>query len=75
MTENKIIPLGGKHKSPQSLLAEVMNDPNLTKVAVFTFHKDGSMGQAYIGLSNAEMAFVGAVATRTSLEDTYGDNG
>jgi hypothetical protein len=40
---NKITPLGGKHKSASSLLAEIMNDPAAKRVVVFTFDGEGTM--------------------------------
>jgi hypothetical protein len=47
MTDSKVVPLGGKHQSASSLLAEIMNDPTAKRVAVFTFDGEGKMSFAH----------------------------
>lgn len=40
----KIVPIGGKHRSARSMLAEVMDDPGLDKCWVISMDKDGNIG-------------------------------
>jgi len=54
---NKIIPLGGEHRSASSMLAEIMNDPNLRSVVVVSFLEDGTTAFSHFNVSRAEMAY------------------
>ncbi len=66
---SKIVPLGGKHRSAKSLLAEVMNDPNMEKVVLVTLSADGGIGWAHFEMSRAEMAWAGLVLQRLAFDD------
>lgn len=48
---NKIIPIGGEHRSAPSLLAEIMNDPNLRSVVVVSFLDDGTTAFSHFNVS------------------------
>ena len=64
MSENKIVPLGGKHRSAKSMLAEIMNDPDMASCVVFTFDGKGNMGFGQFGVSSQEMAFASSGSKR-----------
>lgn len=66
---SKIVPLGGAHRSAKSLLAQVMNDPELDKCVVVTISKNGDIGIAHFEMTRAEMCYAAAVITR----HTFGD--
>jgi hypothetical protein len=66
---NKIVPLGGKHKTVRSLLAEVMNDEEAEKCLVFIITKEGDTRSAHLGMSRAEMAYMGLLANQMALSE------
>lgn len=53
----KIVPLGGKHRSARSLLAEIMNDEDVETVVVYAFSKDGLLKCAQFGMTVRNMAW------------------
>jgi hypothetical protein len=72
MTEEKlakIVPLGGHHRSARSMLAEVMNDPNLDRCVVITFGKDDGVGWGHYEVSRAEMTYAAALLQRLAFDD------
>ena len=69
--DNKITPLGGKHKSASSLLAEAMNDPNAKRAVVFTFDGEGNMGFGQFGVTRSEMAYASVIAARHAAEGDW----
>lgn len=66
----KIIPLGGKHRSAQSLLAELQANPSITGVAVVTFQGDHDVGYAYYDCSPELLTLAGAILTQRGLADS-----
>jgi hypothetical protein len=71
MTESKVVPLGGKHKSASSLLAEIMNDPKAKRVVVFTFDGEGNMGFAHFDCTRSEMAYASVIAAKHAAEGDW----
>jgi hypothetical protein len=71
MTERKVIPLGGKHKSASSLLAEIMNDPKVKRVVVFTFDGEGNMSFAHFDCTRSEMAYASVIAAKHAAEGNW----
>jgi hypothetical protein len=65
---NKIVPLGGAHKSAQSLLAEVMNDQNVQRVVLVTFKEDGATGLAHFQCTRQEMAWASLLISNAAIE-------
>lgn len=65
----KISPIGGKHRSASSLLAEVMNDPKMVKCVVVTLNDAGDFGMAHYEMTRAEMTFAAATLVKWALED------
>lgn len=68
---NKIVPLGGKHKTVSSLLAEIMNDPDAKKCVIFTFDGEGNMGFSHVDVTRMEMAFASTIAAQYSTEGEW----
>jgi hypothetical protein len=68
VTESKVVPLGGKHKSASSLLAEMMNDRRARGVVVFTFDGEGNMGFAHFECTHSEMAYASVIAANHAAE-------
>ena len=66
---SKITPIGGKHRSARSLLAEVMNDANVTRCVVVTFDADGNVGWGHYEVSRGEMTYAAALLTRIAFDD------
>lgn len=66
--ENKITPIGGVHRSARSLLAEIMNDPQLSGVAVFATTTDGCLKTGHFEIKCAEMALISVIAHEISAE-------
>jgi hypothetical protein len=67
----KIVPIGGVHKSSQSLLAEIMNDPAVKGVVVFGFDDVGGMSFAHFDVSRAEMAYASVTAAKHATEGEW----
>lgn len=67
-TTNKIIPLGGEHKSASSMLAEVMNDPELDRVAVFVKTKSGHLKSGHFGMLDYDMAMISIISQQMCLD-------
>jgi hypothetical protein len=68
MKDNVVVPMGGRHKSASSLLAEIMNDPTLAKVVVFTIDHDGDGLVAHYEMTRAELTFAAARIQRFAFE-------
>lgn len=64
----KITPIGGRHRSARSLLAEVMNDPDMVKCVVVTLSEDGDVGVAHFEMTRAEITYAAAVIQRMAFE-------
>ena len=71
MNGNKITPLGGKHKSASSLLAEIMNDPKAKRGVVFTFDGEGNMSFAHFDCTRSEMAYASVIAAKHAAEGDW----
>jgi hypothetical protein len=69
MTNNKITPIGGQHRSASSLLAEVMNDPSVKKVIVFTLDGAGSLSFGHFDCTHEEIAFASVVLARKAYTE------
>ena len=63
----KIVPLGGRHMSPGSMLAEIMNDERVEKCVVVTILKDGDIGTAQYEMTVAEMCYAAALIQRIAF--------
>ena len=66
---NKIVPLGGSHKSVRSLLAEVMNDDDAVKCLVFIITLEGDTRSAHLGMTRAELAYMGLLSAQMALSE------
>lgn len=66
---NNIIPLGGSHKSAKSLLAEIMNDPNLERCVIITMSKDGGIGWGHYEMTRADMTYAAALIQRMAFDE------
>ena len=66
---NKITPIGGTHRSAASLLAEIMNDPNMVRCVVITFDVDGNVGWGHYEVSRGEMTYAAALLNRIAFDD------
>jgi hypothetical protein len=71
MNKSKVVPLGGKHKSASSLLAEVMNDPTTKRVVLFTFDGEGNMSFAHFECTRSEMAYASVIAAKHAAEGDW----
>lgn len=49
MTDRKVIPIKGKHKSMSSMAAECMADPRAIRGFIIYFEEDGTMHQRHFG--------------------------
>lgn len=65
---SKIVALGGKHKSVQSLLAEMMGDDQITSCVVMGFTNDGNSKFAHFNVARKEMAFAACVFQHHAVE-------
>jgi hypothetical protein len=66
---NKIVPIGGKHMSAASLLAEIMNDPEVERLVIVTFLTDGDCGTAQFETTRAELCYAAALIQKMAFED------
>ena len=71
MNNPKIVPIGGKHRSASSLLAEVMNDPDVKRVVIFAFDDHGAMSFAHFGCKRSEMAYASVIAAQHAAEGDW----
>ena len=63
----KIVSLGGRHRSAQSLLAEAMNDPGLDHVVIVAFSKDGDYGVSHYEMTRERMCFAAELIKRLAF--------
>jgi hypothetical protein len=63
----KVVPLGGKHKSVKSFLAEMMGREDLGAVIVFAFTNDGDMIWGHYEVTRERMAYAGANMLQSSV--------
>jgi len=66
---SKVVPIGGVHKSASSLLAEVMNDPDLDRVLVCGFMKKGEMTFAHYECTLQEFSFASVYLAHRTMRD------
>lgn len=66
---NVIVPLGGRHQSARSLLAEIMNDPELEKVVLVAYQRNGDSMVAHYQCTRAELTFAAATIERFAFDD------
>lgn len=66
---SKIVPIGGEHRSAKSLLAEVMNDPELERCVVVTLGPGDRVGWAFYMMSSEQLTYAAAILNRVALED------
>ena len=69
MKSSKVAPIGGKHQSISSLLAEVMADPNVVKCVVITYLQDGDTGSAVYEMTRADLCYAAALIQRMAFEE------
>lgn len=69
MDEQKIVPIGGSHRSAKSMLAEVMNDPDLERCIVVSIGKGGGIGWGHYEMSRAEMTYAAALIQRLAFDE------
>lgn len=65
----KIAPIGGTHRSARSLLAEIMNHPNMKRCVVVTIAEDGSLGWGHYEMTGAELTYAAALLNRLAFGD------
>jgi hypothetical protein len=65
----KIVPIGGRHMSPASMLAEIMNDEMVEKCVVVTILKDGDIGTAQYEMTVSDMCYAAALIQRIAFEE------
>jgi hypothetical protein len=65
---SKVVALGGKHKSVQSLLAEMMGDDEIQSCVVMGFTKDGNTKFAHFEVTRKEMAFAACIFQHHAIE-------
>lgn len=60
MTDKKVVPIGGRHRSFNSLAGEAMDDESWVRGYVIAFEKDGTMHTGSFGdtLSDLGMAIM-----------------
>lgn len=63
---NVITPLGGKHRSARSLLAEIMND-DISKCVVVCIDAAGDSHIAHFDMTLAEMCYAAEMIRRFSF--------
>jgi hypothetical protein len=66
---SKVVPIGGSHKSASSLLAEVMTDPNLERVLICGFMKNGEMNFTHFECTLQEFAFASVYLAHRTMRD------
>ena len=66
---NVVTPLGGRHKSARSLLAEAMNDPDLDQCVIISFSKDGDYGVSHFEMTRERLCFAAELLKRLAFED------
>ena len=66
--ENKIVPIGGCHKSASSMLAQAMNDKSILRVVCYGFTADGSIKPFQYGATIGDMALVSVLAAKSSTD-------
>lgn len=64
-----VVPIGGKHKSVKSLLAEIMNDTDVERLVIVTFLKDGECSMAQFETTRADLCYAGALIQRMAFDD------
>lgn len=64
-----IVPLGGKHRSVKSLLAELMNDEDITKLVIVTMDKEGNTGKAHFEMTRAELTYAAQLINRIAFDE------
>jgi hypothetical protein len=70
MMASKIVPIGGEHRSPQSLLAQLQSDDTIRGVAVVYFHGKNDVGYAYHEVNAEELTLAGAILTQQGLRES-----
>jgi hypothetical protein len=65
----KVVALGGKHKSPSSLLSQAMADPTVKNVVVFTFHDNGESEVAHFECTRQQLAWASLSIGRMAFYD------
>lgn len=66
----KVVPLGGQHRSPQSLLAQLQSDQTIRGAAVVYFHGENDVGYSYVSVSAEELTLAGALLTQQGLRES-----
>lgn len=66
---SKVHPLGGKHKSASSMLAEAMADLDCKRALVFWFDDSGNMKYGHFEVTRKETAYAAAVALQIAVEE------
>jgi len=64
----KVVAIGGKHQSVQSLLAEMMTDDEISSCVVMGFTDDGNTKFAHFNVTRKEMAFAACVFQYHAVE-------
>jgi hypothetical protein len=65
---NKIVPIGGVHKTASSLLAEIMSDDMVEKVIVLTMDKDRNMKFAHLNFTDEEMSLASIILQKKVMD-------
>jgi len=65
----KVVPLGGKHKSVSSLLAEIISDVEIEKCVIVALRKDGEAWTAHYEMTRADMCYAAALLQRLAFEE------
>ena len=69
LTMNKVSPIGGTHRSPQSFFAEFMNDEDIEHCVVVAILKNGKSRIGKFDISRAELAFAALLIQHEALDD------
>lgn len=65
---SKVSPIGGKHQSVSSMLAEAMADPACKRAVICWFDDDGNMSYGHFRLTRKEMAYASVVLAANAVE-------
>lgn len=64
---SKVAPIGGKHQSVSSMLAEAMADPACKRALICWFDDDGNMNYGHFQVTRKEMAYAAAVFANVAV--------
>jgi hypothetical protein len=63
-----VVPIRGRFESWRALLASIMEDDDVERIAIVTSCKDGSMKFAHFEMSREQMAYASLIMQMQALE-------